>query len=83
MNQDVSTSSRLQCDALDIVRSVSESFCTNHIFIHRPDITPLPTDSSLRCDGYSKLHLLCFDPLYITVSCLTYLVLCRKMALGL
>ncbi|KIK42684.1 hypothetical protein CY34DRAFT_804675 [Suillus luteus UH-Slu-Lm8-n1] len=45
-------------DAFDIVRSVSESLYTNHIFVHRPDINPLPTDSSLRRDGYDELHLM-------------------------
>ncbi|KAG2745242.1 hypothetical protein P692DRAFT_20741836, partial [Suillus brevipes Sb2] len=37
--------------ALVIACFASESLCTNHIFVRRPDIMAQPTDSSARGDG--------------------------------
>ncbi|KIK42354.1 hypothetical protein CY34DRAFT_151756 [Suillus luteus UH-Slu-Lm8-n1] len=68
-------------DALEIVRVVLKLLYANHIFVHRPDITAQPIDLSVRGDGQSMLYLLCFNPLCVTICCLTSQVLCPRMFL--
>jgi hypothetical protein len=65
------------------ITSSAQCICALYIgiFVHRFDMMAWPNDSSVWGDGSSEWYLLCLDSPCITVSCLTYPVLGRRMVL--